>query len=212
MKTRLSTLLVVGLMLAVPATAQEPEQMFDFYGHAIVPTGEVGQMLTLYSTIQEGGSPTVETPLPLDFDNYDYTLVITDLELVNISGSPFIQTFEYAGGTIAIYEDNATVADYDNAPATFVDGTAILTGVVDITRTVFVMQGSVAGGGFVDWTGGTRLNDFAIEDQTGWPFLCAYNADDAWPGYDEAWDGKVEPTDPIVSTEDISWGSLKSLY
>ena len=206
MKTRLSTLLIVGLMLTVGAAAQA-QQTFDFYGHALVPT-TVGESITLYATIQESGSPTVTTPLPLDFDNFDYTLVVTDLELVSVTGS-FIQVYTYAGGTIAIYEDNATVADYD-MPATFVDGTAILTGVVDITRNVFPTY--VAGGGFVDWTGGTRLNDMAIEDQVDWPFLSAYNADDAWPGYDEAWDGKVEPSEPIVATENISWGSLKSLY
>ena len=116
------------------------------------------------------------------------------------------------GGILVIYEDNGTAADYAN-PATFSDGTAILIGdITTLNRTMFSLTlGSAAG--WVDWTGGTRLDDIAPADQLGWPFLTGISARDSnvEPGYTEQWDGKCEPEEPIVDTEDISWGSVKAM-
>ena len=204
MVTKITTLLLALVLLAVPASAQ---QLFDFLGQADVPDG-VGGSLSMYSIMPEI-SPPVYPPLPLDFDNYEYTLVVTDLALDDLgSGTYPIQA--YSGGTIAIFEDAGTAADYANT-GTFIDGTAILTGnVTFLMRQVFTgTLGTVSGG--VDWTGGSRLDDIAPGDQLGWTFLAGINLNNAEPGFDEQWDGKVEPQGPIVETQKSTWGDFKAL-
>jgi len=195
-------LLLALVLLAVPASAQ---QLFDFLGQADVPAN-VGEDLALYSIVTETTAPIVP-PLPLDFANFQYTLVVTGLTL---DADGMIQT--YSGGAIAIYEDAGTAADYANPP-TCVDGTAILTGSVTLlTRQMYTVTiGTVSGN--VDWTGGTQLNEFAPADQLGWTFLAGINAraENTEPGFDEQWDGKVEPQGPIVPTTPVTWGTLKAL-
>ena len=197
MKTRLSVVLVAALLM-LPVFAQA-QQAFDANGNANIP-GTVGDDLTMYSVVYG-----INPPLPLDFDNFEYTMVITDLEL---TGSAGISTF-FADGLIAIYEDNATVADFAN-PATFVDGTPILTGVIhNLTRNQ-IGNGGSASSQTVDWTGGTRLDEIAPEDQVDWVFLTGINVSLAAPGYSEHWDCKAEPEEPIVGNEQINWGDLKA--
>ena len=197
-------LMIAALAVTLPVTAQA-QQIFDFLGQAQVPTG-VGGSLTMYSVVNDPAP--AETPIPLDFANYQYTLVVAGLVL-DVDGSPQ----EYSGGSITIFEDAGTAADYA-LPGTFFDGTAILTGTfVYLNRTMFTATLGTASGD-VDWTGGTRLGDIAPQDQTGWPFFSGINAlaSQVVDGYDERWDGKVEPTDPIVPNEISTWGGVKSLY
>jgi hypothetical protein len=205
MRTRITLLLLGLLLMAVPASAQ---QLFDFLGQAVVPADQ-GGILEMDSVLRDPAPGT--TPIPLDFANFEYTLVVTDLMLMSGVGTP-VSPQNYANGTLTIYEDNTTAADYAN-PATFRDGTAILVGsVVTLNRTMFTATlGSASG--WVDWVGGTHLDDIAPVDQIGWPFLTGISAraDVIEPGYSEQWDGKCEPEEPIVDTEDISWGSVKAL-
>ncbi len=65
----------------------------------------------------------------------------------------------------------------------------------------------------MDWNGGSRLDDIAPVDQLGWPFLSGISARATVveDGYDEQWDGKVEPLDPIVDVTPMSWGAVKAL-
>ena len=204
MRARFTILLMAALLLVA---AQAPaQQLFDFLGQAVVATAP-GGTLTMYSVLNDP-SPAGSTPIPLDFANYQYTLVVTDLQLL-VDGTPQ----QYGNGVIAIYQDAATPADYAD-PATFTDGEAILTGVVTtLTRMMFTATLGNANGA-VDWTGGTMLDLIAPQDQTGWPFLSGINADsfNVEPGYDEQWDGKVEPTEPIVATEARTWSQVKALY
>jgi len=201
MRTRINLLLLALLLIAVPASAQ---QLFDFLGQTVVP-GSVGGMLNMDSVVRDPAPGT--TPILLDFANYEYTLVVTDLVL-DTDSSPQI----YSNGTLVIFEDNTTAADYTN-PATFSDGTAILSGTITtLNRTMFTATlGSAAG--LVNWTGGTRLDDIAPVDQLGWPFLTGISRHDGnvEAGYDEQWDGKVEPEEPIVDVTPMSWGSVKAM-
>lgn len=202
MKMRVLILATALLAFAVPATAQT-EQFFDFLGQAQVPAA-VGGTLSMYSVVNEALPAT--TPLPLDFANYEYTLVITGLVL-DVDGS----TQVYSGGSIVLYEDNGTAADYA-ATGTFVDGTPLLSGTFTIlNRTMFTSTiGTV--NGYVDWTGGTRLDDIAPWDQDHWAFLPGVNTRNAVEGFDEVWDGKLEPEVPIVGSDNITWDQLKSLF
>lgn len=203
MKTRILAM-TLALLVAMPTLALA-QQLFDFLGQANVPT-MVGQNLTLYSVVRDPAPAT--TPLPLDFVNFEYTLVITDLRL-DVDGVPQL----YSGGTLTLYEDAGTAADY-TSPATFADGTAILVGTVNsVSRQMYTATlGSATG--TVDWTGGTEIDAFAPADRVNWPLVVGISArsTDVLPGYDEAWDGKVEPREPVVPTQDRSWGELKSRY
>jgi hypothetical protein len=205
MMTRITLLLLALLLVAVPASAQ---QLFDFLGQAVIP-GNPGGALSMDSVIRDPSPGT--TPIPLDFANYEFTLVISDLTLMSGDGS-VEDPQNYMGGTLTIFQDNTTAADYAN-PATFSDGTAILIGTfTTMSRTMFTTTlGSAAGS--VDWTGGARLDDIAPSDQLGWPFLTSISAraENVEPGYDEEWDGKCEPEEPIVDVTPMSWGSVKSL-
>lgn len=201
-KTLFMLLLLAQAGLAAAASAV---QMFDFDAQALMPAG-VGGSATVYGKIVNGGA--VATPLPLDFANYGYTIVVTGL-VQDTAGA----TSLFSGGTVAIYQDAATAADWAN-PATFTDGTAILTGsLVTFQRTM--LTGTLgSGAGTVDWTGGTRLAELSPADQTGWPFLTAVSraASQVQPGYSERWDGKVEPTGDVVATESASWSDLKASF
>jgi hypothetical protein len=196
----ITTIALCTLVLAGPVMAV---QMFDFSAQAIVPS-MVGDNAEVYGIIQDG----VETPLPLDFANYQYTIVITGLTLDFIGA-----TSEFSGGMIAIYRDDATPADYANA-ATFMDGTPILSGMVTTLMHTMFFPTVGSASGMVNWTGGTRLNEIAPEDQVDWPILTSISRSSFYvePGYTEMWDGKVEPSTDIVDTEDKSLSGVKAQY
>jgi hypothetical protein len=188
------------LALAVPASAQ---QFFDFNGQVNLPAG-VGQDLDMVAQIFDAAPAT--TPVPLDFANFEYTLVVTGLTLDTDASTQL-----YSGGTIRIYEDSATASDFNN-PASFSDGTVVLEGdLVSLQRTLlFGSIGTV--NGIVNWTGGASIGLITPLDRLNWAFVSGSNGGSAEPGYDEEWDGKVEPQEEIVATEEVSVGSLKSRF
>ncbi len=205
MNKRLLVMAIVSLAFLLPGAAMA-QQVFDFYGMALLPSA-VGESLTMYSEVRDA-SPLFTTPLPLDFDNYDYTLVVSDLVL-DVDANPQV----YSNGSLTIYQDAVTVADYTD-PSSFTDGLPILTGVItSLNRWVFTATMGNAMG-TVDWIGGSNINDIAPEDQAGWAFLCPINLNAASvePGYDEVWDGKVEPESPIVGIDKVSWDELKAMF
>ena len=200
-------LLVMALVVVVgtPGLASA-QQWFDFNGQTLLPAA-VGNDLTSFTVVNNNG--VIDTPLPLDFDNFQYTIVITGLTMDIDNGDLGGQTF--SGGSIALFEDNVTVADYTN-PVTFVDGTALLTGTFQVFNRVMFSSSLGSGSGTVDWTGGTRVDEFAPADQLNWSFVVGISnrSTVTEPGYDENWDGKVEPIEPVVSGEFMSVGQLKA--
>lgn len=203
MKTMMKGLLIVLVVAALPLGAAA-QQLFDFTGQALIP-GSVGGALDMYGEVFNPTPAT--TPIPLDFANYQYTVVVNSV----MTATGIVRT--YSGGTIAIYEDAGTAADYTN-PATFADGNLILLGTFSSLSQFVPPVGPGSASGFVDWFGGSRLNDIAPEDQAGWAFLSGTNPSSGLlePGYDEVWDGKVEPTTTIVDIENASIGKVKALF
>lgn len=203
MKKTMLTLFLLGQ--AVLATGALAAQMFDFDAQAVMPAS-VGGTATIYGKIVNGAA--VASPLPLDFAGRQYTLVVTGL-VQDTAGS----TSLFSGGAVMIYEDAATAADWA-APATFTDGVVVLSGsLAAFQRTMFTATlGS--GAGAVDWTGGTLLDLLDPADRTAWPFLTAVSraVTQVQPGYAERWDGKVEPQEEVVATEQRSWSELKAAY
>ncbi len=203
MKKMLITLMLLGQ--AALATSAFAVQMFDFDAQAKLPAG-VGGAATAIGRIVNGQA--VATPIPLDFANYEYTIVVTGLTL-DAAGS----TSYFSSGTVVIYQDSATPSEWAS-PATFSDGTAILTGTLGtFQRSMFT--GTLGSGiGSVDWTGGSLLGLLAPADRGGWPFLTSVSsaASQVQAGYDERWDGKVEPRQEVVGSEQLSWSELKAGY
>jgi len=201
-KPTIVILLLAQLALAATASAV---QLFDFDAQALLP-GAPGGAAAAYGRIVNGSA--VATPLPLDFANFEYTIVVTGLVL-DTAGT----TSMFSGGTVTIFQDDATPSDWAD-PSTFSDGTAILSGVLpSFQHTMFTATlGSAYG--TVDWTGGSRLDDLAPADQVGWPFLTTVSRSVTMvqPGYTEQWDGKVEPVTDVVPAADASWSGVKALF
>ena len=192
--------LVIGL--ATAPTAASAQQFFDFFGQAVVPTN-LGETLTLRAVVLDG-APAIETPLPLDFANFEYTIVLEGVVYDALSGGAQL----FSGGTIALYEDAGTAADYAD-PSSFTDGTALLSGeVVSLSRSQLLNQFSVVG--TINWTAGANIDDLAPPDRLDWGLFSGVDTSTADPGYSETWDGKVEPRDPVVGTESASWSDLKT--
>lgn len=198
-------ILTLSLGLILIAGSAAAVQMFDFDAQAILPAN-VGDSAEAYGIIVNGDA--VPTPLPLDFANHEYTIVVTGLVLDSTGTTSY-----FSGGSVAIYQDDATPADWAS-PASFTDGLAILTGSLASFQHTMLTSTLGNGHGYVDWTGGTMLNDLAPEDQGGWPFvtLVSRSGTQVEPGYTEMWDGKVEPMEEVVAVESQSWSSLKAIY
>jgi hypothetical protein len=203
MKTRM--ILTLLLAVAIQAGAAQAVQLFDFDAQAKVPAA-VGQSAEIYGVIVNGSA--VDSPLPLDYDNYQFTIVVTGLVRDTDAATSL-----FSGGTVTIYQDDATAADW-SAPATFTDGAIILSGAMDSFQHVMLTSTLGNGVGSVDWTGGAMLDSLAPGDQSDWPFLTliSRSATQVQAGYDERWDGKVEPQEDVVSTEERSWSELKVLF
>ena len=200
-------ILTTSLLLAqvVFAATAGAVQLFDFDAQAILPATVPGTA-TVYGVIVNGAA--VDAPIPLDFANHQYTIVIGLIRETDGTTSTFTH-----GDGVFIYEDAATAADWSD-PASFTDGAVILSGVLGTLQHTMATATLGSAAGYVDWTGGTRLNDLAPADQSGWPFLTAVSraASQVQPGFTEQWDGKLEPTGDVVATEAQSWAGVKALY
>ena len=201
---KISAVALLAVAMLTRPTAGYAQQLFDFDGQAILPTA-IGETLTVLAEVFDG-APFFDSPIPLDFANFQYTLVIEGVVLDSEVGS----TQYYSGGTITLYEDDATPASFAD-PSSFSDGTALLAGTFTTLSRSLLLSLAQATGAF-DWTGGTRLDDLSPESRTAWGFFAAISAAYAEPGYDENWDGKVEPREPVISTGESSFGELKSAW
>ena len=135
--------MLVAAVLVLPATGQA-QQLFDFDGQANVPAN-VGETLSMVAVVLDG-APAISTPLPLDFANFEYTLVIDGLVLDSVAGNDQF----YSGGTISLYEDASTAASFGD-DASFADGTALLVGTFNVlSRSPLLSLATISGS--VDWT------------------------------------------------------------
>jgi hypothetical protein len=194
-----------ALVVATAALAVDPAN-FDFFGNVPTVPSSHGHALTMYSVINNNGA--VPTPLPLDFVGSEHTLVI-EATLDHRAG---VSQF-YMPATVRIYSDAGPATAHDYAhPATFQDGTLILSGTFtsSLVRDQYTQTvGSFAG--HIDWTGGTRLGELG-GNTAGWTLHGGLSrlACPLPSGFVECWDGAIAQS--TVATESQTWGNLKALF
>ena len=203
--TVLAATMALAVLISAPATRAADPPNFDFNGYAIVPT-TVGGTLTMRSVLTNNG--VVPTPILLDFVNNQYTLVV----IGTLASAAGLSQY-YSPATIEIWEDpiaGGTAANYA-VPATFTDGTLILSGAFggNLTR-VFFPNGTGSFVGKVNFSGGSRLGDLVTPQ--GWPFAggLSRNVTTIPTGYQEQWDGKIDLAP--VAVEHETWGGVKEIF
>lgn len=201
----LAAALALGALVTSPVARAADPPNFDFNGYAQV-SDVLASSLTMRSVLTNNG--VVPTPIVLDFTTKQYTLVLTGTlsSIVGIARN-------YSAATCAIYEDaigGGTAADYAN-PATFTDGTVILSGNFDgfLVRNRFTATlGNFIGK--VDFNAGTRLGDMVTAQD--WPCGGGWSRTVSGipAGYQENWDGKIDLAP--VGVNNLGWDGVKQLF
>lgn len=214
MRKLASLALGAGLAIAIPSLASADTLEGHFSGHAQHngPAPGVyapGVVYTAYLTLDAN---QINPWYPWDASKM-YTAVIH--ATVSSYTGGFLQEVGFApGASFRVFEDTTTPADYA-VPATFTDGTMILSGAsdnmlgtrVDIVGLPWDVTGTIvftagAGLGHLDGAcvAGLSMNDFI-------DFQVAANP----PGYQEAYNAEWKCS-TSVSVDGASWGGVKSLY
>jgi len=153
----------------------------------------------------------------------EYTVNVDGLTLASAPGS---SVKSYTGGTIELWSETppdapwtpttpvSTIPSFNGGqvPATFTDGTLLLSGVFTQFATLFFggQTGTVTS--TINWTGGSKLTDLqGLGIANGWHWNGFFNVTaPVPPGYFLLYGGKLEHDVP-VAVEASTWGSIKSL-
>jgi hypothetical protein len=153
----------------------------------------------------------------------EYTINIAGLTLASAPGG---SVKSYTGGTIELWSEAppdapwtpttpvSTIPAFNGVtvPATFTDGTLLLSGAFTQFATLFFggQTGTVTS--TINWTGGSKLSDLqTLGIPNGWHWNGFFNVNaPVPPGYFLLYGGKLEHEVP-VAVEASTWGSIKNL-
>ena len=207
---------VLLLLMAVPASA---DTIYNFlkqgYGYLEGTTpGDLAGGVGLFEPLQP------ENP-PFDFDyvGYEVTWVITDMVLMSYSQVSIFENYQFAGGSIGVYEDADFDLDYGVDPATGIatgsDGTAALTGTISSAVILFNTLTDVGTiNGYCTFTGGSRLAELGDLSMLEWQIFNGISANASVqvpPGYHTRWAGRIFTTE-TVATEASNFSRIRALY
>lgn len=223
--------LVAALATVAPAMAASE---IIFYGYAkYTPVVDaVGSTMDVYALAAPG---SVAPPLAFDWTNYEYTILVGGMTVAtyvanSVPVGPYLldrKTSTFTGGIVQIYQDakvGGTHASFA-APATFVDGTLILTAAVDDGFSALLTDGPIlhdgifvgSGSGTCDFNGGSRLGELVTAEYylNDW-FFGGVPISDPNPtvpaGFQRLFNVKiVSPNDP-TGLETGTWSAVKGLY
>jgi hypothetical protein len=214
MKKLLSLVLGTGLVFAIPVLSSAVTLEGHFAGHAVHngPAPGVYAPGVIY-TARLILNTTQENPWYPWNPAKEYTAVVTGTVFSYTGG--FLQVVDFQNGaTFRVYEDTGTAADYAS-PATFTDGTLILSGGSNdmfgqranifglpwnVYGTIVFTSGAGIGNLHNQCAFGLQMNDFI-------DFQIATNP----PGYQEAYDAEWKCAEPI-SVDETTWGRVKGQY
>jgi hypothetical protein len=193
------------------------------------PYGTVGGSLDLVGKFNKNAVPA--QPIAWNTSStIEYTFYMTGMTLDSFvpgSGGSYDSSYYGAGGTISIYEgtpvNGALGTNPPNAtsPSTYVDGTLILSGVVDDLK---IMRRANSPGpqyvgearGSVRFTGGSRLSELCGDANSSWTFnpaLFGGTSSGTVAGYSLRWSQELlKLVCPPVANEEKTWGAIKGLY
>lgn len=182
------------------------EQLFVFDSQMVIENAMIPGTANVYGVL--ASDSTIPTPVPLDFENYEYTVYVN--LIIENEGNPVYFTH---GEGIVIYEDDVTSSDWAE-PSTFRDGTAVLVGFVG--PLVHTMSSSTEGNvqGPIQWLAGSHIDEIGQENHSGWTFTSTVSLlqDHVLPGYSERWAGHISPPQGVVGSMKSCWSDIKSVY
>jgi len=219
-------LVALAAVLTVPAKAHADQFLADFRGfdyedpNSTPGFGNVGDGYNSLGDVVEV-NPAL---LTADFVNNEYTYQFKDLSAIASDSAPPYLFLFYTNGRFRIFEDSKTTGtnrDYGvnppnaTAPATFVDGTLILGGVVSnfiLTLDLSNNNGSFAGD--ITFDEGTQQGTIPPAQLNGWTFagLTSGGGTGTPEGYAHQVDGEVRVPEQPTPAQNKSWGKVKDLY
>jgi len=223
MKTLLSLVIAVGVAWVLPTSAhadcdQAHLHQGNFSGHSQHASAPgvftVGEALTAYEILN---TVQVQPWYAWNQAAYQYTLVLhancSTYLSVPLGGGLFLRQINFNNSTFAIYQDAGTPANYA-APATFTDGSLILSGVITGMYAEGLVDGLAPDGygvtGNAVITGGSAMGQVLCTSLVMNDFFAWLPATSP-PGYKEAYD-VLWNCCLITSTDPSTWGAVKSLY
>ena len=206
----ITKILVAAMTLLVAAPAFADGRYFFASGCTTVLPATPGEVFHFYGILQRNQDPRFPSPIPLNWDNEQHTMVIAG-ELVSTYEDPTFRLLTFDNVSIQIFTDvgPATVADLA-APATFQDGLLITSG--DVFNFTHAAHGTVDIGpsSSITWNGGARLSEM-LSRINQYDYVQGVLSTLTVPaGYAECWDLMAGNHDFPV--EGRAWGAVKALY
>lgn len=226
--------LVFTIGLAGSALAQTKIFLLTNPSNSWGTLSQVGGNLDVIGKFSKQTSAPADRPIAWNTSSaYEYTFHMTGMTLdsytIGSTSADYDSSKYGAGGTITIFEDGSADASSvgTNPPnaqtATFMDGTVILTGVIndlnvmkkDAPTTSPDSTGEARGS--VTFTGGTRYSELTAScTPLNWVFNVAVQGKYGSftpAGFNLRWSGELlkNPCPPTAS-ENKSWGLIKALY
>lgn len=213
---------LIVLCLALAPHASASVFLLDFLGYSyLAPNGD--DIMDPDNYYQGLGEIQEVNPtyLTIDEATYQYTVVIETGLPTSIDVIADYVSIAYGDARIDFYEDaiaGGTPFDYGinppnaTAPSTFEDGLLILGGAFDHFTIVTNMTTGVSTlDGVLDLDAGSQLGNIPDDQLAGWAFAGqGWDLPDIPEGYIWQIDGEVYIAS--VATEEVSWGSVKTLY
>jgi hypothetical protein len=215
-------LLSAALAVLIASSAQAQNALIDYQGYAwetgSFPPSNAGDVLSFVGVVDN-----LDARFGINLLLEEVTLHVSDLASngqVDIGGG--VLSIAYNGGSINLYRDPSMDHDYGvnppnaTAPASFVNGTPLLTGTLSSFFLFFdPSTGSGAYEGQADFTGGSGLATLNLLNARGYTFggtLSRLASGGNVPqGYDLQVDGIIE-VEVRVGVEPSSWSHIKEMY
>jgi len=216
------TILISLLLALLPlASAMAEEEVYTLLkeGWSFMSGEEVGDLLGAVGPLKP--VQPENPPLFFDFEAYEATWVLLDLEIESVSGTDQYKVFELGGGFVGIYQDPSMDFDDGEDPAVGVatasNGEEVLVGYIPHASMILNYMSEIGTiFGDVVWTGGTRFGEIEalgpvqewwMDDGLSWD-VGVYVPD----GYHSRWAGRFFGLVGTTATAENDWSRVKALY